>query len=334
MDSTQPDGPAATTRRGPALTVGVPVFEGERFLERTLTALRDQDLADVEVIVADNGSTDRSAAIADAFAAADPRFRVLRSDRNRGVPWNWNRVLAEASAPYFMWNGADDVVRPAHLARCRAALEERPDATIAFSRVALVDVDDRLVGEMDDDGLDLDTGRPSQRARTFLARHAYQVIGFGGVHRTDVLRRMGGLPAYYGGDVALGVAMALRAPWVLVPEQLFVSRRHDQQTNKVQGGDVLDQVRTYDPGFSRPVAFPQWELLRQLFAACLTAPVPAAERARAVDAVVREWAVPNWRFYPYDVKRNLVRLVRGRYAGAYHSGSGSSGRPDPAEGIA
>jgi len=320
MDSTPTD--------GPALTVGVPVFEGERFLERTLAALRDQDLDDVEVIVADNGSTDRSAAIAASFAASDPRFRLLRSDRNRGVPWNWNRVLADARAPYFMWNGADDVVRPAHLARCRAALTARPDATIAFSRVSLVDVDDRPVGELDDDGLDLDAGRSSDRVRTFLARHAYQVIGFGGVHRTDVLRRMGGLPGYYGGDVALGVAMALRAPWVLVPEQLFVSRRHDRQTNKVQGGDVLDQVRTYDPGFRRPVAFPQWELLRRMLGACLAAPVPATERARAVDAVVREWAVPNWRFYPFDVKRNLVRLTRGRYAGAYHSA------PDVTEGAA
>lgn len=309
----------------PRVTVGVPVFQGARFLERTLAALRDQDLDDVEVLVADNGSTDATVAIAERFVAADPRFRLLRSDRNRGVPWNWNRVLAAARAPYFMWNGADDVVRPGHLAACRAALEERPEATIAFSGVDLVDAEDRPVGRMDDDGLDLDGVSPAERVRTFLARHAYQVIGFGGVHRTATLRRMGGLPGYYGGDISLGVRMAMRAPWVQVPERLFVSRRHDAQTNKVQGGDVLDQVRTYDPGFRRPVAFPQWYLLRRLLAECLAAPADAAERARAADAVVREWALPNWRFYPYDVKRNVVRLARGRYVGAYAPSAAGEG---------
>lgn len=302
----------------PSVSVGVPVYNGERFLERTLVALQEQDLADIEVIVSDNGSTDGTLTIAEKFAQDDPRFVVLRSTENRGVPWNWNRVLAKARAPYFMWNGADDVVRPDHLRRCRDALVEHRDASIAFSRVLLVDVDDVPVGEMDDLGLDFVHGSPSSRVDLFLTRHVYQVIGFGGVIRTDVLRAMGGLPGYYGGDVALGVKMAMRAPWIQVPEQLFVSRRHDAQTNKVQGGDVLDQVRTYAPGWRRPVAFPQWYLNHRMIVEAATAPASVTQRARAVGVVVRRWTVPNWRFFPFDVKRNVIRLAKGRYVGAFH----------------
>ena len=301
----------------PLVTVGVPVYNGARFLERSLVALRDQDLQDIEVIISDNGSTDGTREIAERFAAEDPRFTYLRSETNRGVPWNWNRVLAQARAPFFMWNAADDVVRPGHLARCREALLAHPKASIAFSRVALVDVDDKPVGEMDDLGLDFLSRSPSRRVELFLDRHVYQVIGFGGVMRTEVLRRMGGLPGYYGGDIALAVAMAMRQPWVQVPEQLFVSRRHDAQTNKVQGGDVLDQVRTYDPARRGPFAFPQWYLNYRLLVEAGTAPASWGQRLRAVGQVLRLWTLPNWRFFPFDVKRNVVRLLKGRYVGAY-----------------
>lgn len=312
--------------RGPLVTVGVPVYNGERYLERTLAALRDQDLEDIEVVVSDNGSVDGTVDIALAFARDDARFTVLRNDANRGVPWNWNRVLARARAPFFMWNGADDIVRPGHLSRCREALLACPEASIAFSRVVLIDADDAVVGEMDDVDLDFVRRGPADRVALFLDRRVYQVIGFGGVMRTDLLRSMGGLPGFYGGDIALGVKMAMRAPWVQVPEQLFVSRRHDQQTNKVQGGDVLVQVRTYDPAWSRPVAFPQWFLNYRILREAATAPVPPRERTRAVAQVLRLWTVRNWRFFPFDVKRNLIRLTTGEYVGAYHSGR--SGRTD------
>ena len=312
-ERSQPDGESTV----PLLSVGVPVYNGARFLERSLQALADQDLTDIEVIISDNGSTDATAGIAQEFVRSDRRFRYLHSDRNNGVSWNYNRVLSLARAPFFMWNAADDVVRPGHLSRCRQALIAEPDASIAFSRVVLVDVDDEMVGEMDDSGLDFTTLSPSQRVELFLRRHVYQVIGFGGVFRTSVIQQMGGLPVFYGGDIALGVAMAMRHPWVQVPDQLYVSRRHDAQINKVQGGDVIEQMRTYDPGWTRPVAFPQWYLNHRLLVEALTAPAPLVERGRAARAVILGWTVPNWRFFPFDVKRNVVRVVRGGYTGAY-----------------
>ena len=312
-ERSQPDGESTV----PLLSVGVPVYNGARFLERSLQALADQDLTDIEVIISDNGSTDTTADIARDFARTDPRFRFLHSPRNNGVSWNFNRVLSLAQAPFFMWNAADDVVRPSHLSRCRQALIDTPDASIAFSRVVLIDAHDELVGEMDDLGLDFTVLSPSERVELFLHRHVYQVIGFGGVFRTATIQTMGGLPPFYGGDIALGVAMAMRQPWVQVPEQLYVSRRHDAQTNKVQGGDVMVQMRTYYPDWSRPVAFPQWYLNHRLLVEAVTAPAPLPERGRAVRAVLSEWTVPNWRFFPFDVKRNLVRAVRGRYTGAY-----------------
>ncbi|NOV97439.1 glycosyltransferase [Isoptericola halotolerans] len=296
--------------RRPVVTVGVPVWNGERYLAEALTALRDQDLADVQVVVSDNGSTDDTLEIARSFAATDDRFTVLHSDTNRGVTWNFNRVLAAAQAPLFMWNAADDVVRPGHLAQCRAALDRHPEATIAFSRVVLIGADGERLGERDDVDLDFLGVGPPERLHRFFVRQAYQVIGYGGVIRTEVLRSMGGHPDFYGGDMALAVRMALRAPWVQVPEQLYWARNHEEQTNKLQAADPVRQTRAYR-SHRREIAFPQWYLNHRLLTEAATAPLGVRDRARAVRVVLRDWTVENWRFFPYDVKRNVQRVARG-----------------------
>lgn len=305
----------------PLVSVGVPVYNGARYLEQALTALRDQDLEEIQVVVSDNGSTDETPEIAQHFADTDRRFTYVRSESNRGLPWNFNRTLELARAPLFMWNAADDVSTRQHLVRCRDALLAHPEASIAFPRVELIDADGAVVGHMDDDGLEFLGLSPAERVNLLLRRQVFQAIGWGGLLRTDVLRGMGGHPPFFGGDMVLGVAMAMRRPWVVVPDRLFASRRHDTQNSKAAGADILDQVRSFDPTWSRPVAFPQWYLVYRLLGAALAAPAPVHQRVAASRAVI-DWTVPRWRMLPYDVKRNLIHLARGRYEGAYSSSSG------------
>ncbi|MBD3779507.1 MAG: glycosyltransferase family 2 protein [Micrococcales bacterium] len=318
--------PRARTRTrtapAPQVSVGVPVYNGALYLDQALAALRDQDLRDIEVVVADNGSTDDTPHIAREYAASDPRFRYVRSPRNLGVARNFNRTLALARAPLFMWHAADDVAAPGHLAACHAALAAQPRADIAFPRVTLVDAEGEVVGHMDDEDLTFAGLTPAARVDLLLRRSVYQSIAWGGVHRTDALRALGGHPLFFGGDIVLAMRSALRGEWAVVPERLFACRRHAHQNSKAVGADPLVQVRSYDPGFSRPVAFPQWYLTGRMLAEAAAAPLPPAERARAVAAVVRRWGVPEWRMLPYDVKRNLVRLRSGTYRGAYSSSSG------------
>ncbi|MFE5334566.1 glycosyltransferase family 2 protein [Isoptericola sp. NPDC056573] len=302
-------------------TVGVPVRNGEEFLERTLRALQEQDLADIEVIVADNASTDGTRKIAEAVAEEDARFTYLGADTNRGIPWNWNRALARARAPYFMWNAADDMVRPRHLTSCVDALESHPAATVAFSRVLWCDPDDRVVGAMDDEGLDFLSRGPADRVGLFFRRGVWQAVGWGGVFRTTALRERGGLPDYWGGDFALGVAMAMRAPWVQVPEVGYLARRHPGQMTNLQARDPVQQTRAYRPHFHRPVAFPQWYMNARILTEALRAPAPPAERARAALAVARHWTVPDARSLGSDVKRSLIGVARGvRADGRDHGG--------------
>ena len=61
---------------GPSVSVCVPVYNGERYLFDCLQSIRDQSLPDIDVLIVDDCSTDRSLEIAQSFAAADSRFTV------------------------------------------------------------------------------------------------------------------------------------------------------------------------------------------------------------------------------------------------------------------
>ena len=72
----------------PRVSVGVPVYNGEKYLAATVESILNQTYSDLELIVSDNGSTDGTRAICEAFAARDPRFRYYREEINSGAPWN------------------------------------------------------------------------------------------------------------------------------------------------------------------------------------------------------------------------------------------------------
>ncbi|MBA2302315.1 MAG: glycosyltransferase family 2 protein, partial [Acidobacteria bacterium] len=102
-------GSARVNPNPPSLvSVGVPVYNGASLLPRALDALLAQDWPDLDIVVSDNASTDASAAIAESYAARDPRVRLLRSPVNAGFEVNFARVLESSTGEYFMWAACDD----------------------------------------------------------------------------------------------------------------------------------------------------------------------------------------------------------------------------------
>ena len=77
----------------PLVSVLVPAFDDAAHLDEALRSVLAQSIDDLEVVVADDGSTDATPQLAASWAATDPRVRVLRSDVNRGMTENWNAAL-------------------------------------------------------------------------------------------------------------------------------------------------------------------------------------------------------------------------------------------------
>ncbi len=119
----------------PRVTVALPCFNGELHLAATLANLLEQTATDFNVIVYDNGSTDRTNAIAQDFAARDKRFSVVRRPATIDGYENFRLSLAETDCDYFMWRADDDLSAPNYLEILTRMLDENKDANLAASHI-------------------------------------------------------------------------------------------------------------------------------------------------------------------------------------------------------
>ncbi|TPX03497.1 glycosyltransferase family 2 protein, partial [Schumannella luteola] len=128
-----------------SVSVVVPVYEGTRHLPEALGSVLAQTVPPLEVIVVDDGSTDGSASLVEAFAADHPQLAVrLIRQENRGQSASRNRAAAEAGGELIAFLDQDDRWYPDHLERLAAAFA-KPDVGLAFSDFDEIDGDGHLV---------------------------------------------------------------------------------------------------------------------------------------------------------------------------------------------
>ena len=96
----------------PRVSLGFPVYNGERYLAAALDSLLGQTFRDLEVVICDNASTDRTAELCAAYAARDARVRYHRNPTNLGAAPNFNRTFELSRGEYFKWAAHDDVCAP------------------------------------------------------------------------------------------------------------------------------------------------------------------------------------------------------------------------------
>ncbi len=114
---------------GPLVSVVVPCYNAGAFIDEALWSLRHQTLEPIEIIVVDDGSVDKSPAIAARHAAADPRVRTV-TQANAGAAAARNRGMAEARAPWIAFLDSDDVAEPPRLERQLAFVAEHPTVAL------------------------------------------------------------------------------------------------------------------------------------------------------------------------------------------------------------
>jgi len=92
----------------PPVSVLVAAYDVEPYLERCLDSLVGQTLSDIEVVVVDDASTDRTAEIAARFAERDARVRLIRHEENRGAGGARNTALDAATGEWIAFVDGDD----------------------------------------------------------------------------------------------------------------------------------------------------------------------------------------------------------------------------------
>lgn len=117
----------------PLVSIGLPVYNGERYLKEALDSLLAQTYKNFEIIISDNASSDKTAEICEAYLLKDKRIKYIRQSKNIGQVANFNFVLEKSEGKYFMWAAHDDLWDERFIEKCVLALEGNPEAVMAFS---------------------------------------------------------------------------------------------------------------------------------------------------------------------------------------------------------
>jgi glycosyltransferase involved in cell wall biosynthesis len=120
--------PPADPPRTPLVTIGMPVYNGARYLEEAIASLQAQTEDDFILHISDNCSDDATPEICTRLAAEDPRIRYERQERNLGAVGNFQYLLRAAGTPFFMWAAHDDLWDPDFVNEALGLLRRSPDA--------------------------------------------------------------------------------------------------------------------------------------------------------------------------------------------------------------
>ena len=231
----------------PVVSIGMPVYNGERYLTGALDSLLAQTYSDFELVIADNASTDLTEAICREYAKSDARIRYVRNSANLGVVENFNNVFRLSGGTYFKWAGHDDLCEPEFLASCVQALADDPGVVLACSRIGGIDADGNKIvirampgpGQGIVEGKHLDmTARISPSSPDPVSRWRYMMRNLWwtphlyGVIRADVLARTPLHPAHYMGDHILLSELALHGRFTEVPQELLYIRIAATKTSR------------------------------------------------------------------------------------------------------
>lgn len=242
----------------PRVSIGLPVYNGERFLAETLDSILGQTFADFELIISDNDSTDATPVICTEYAAREPRIRFFRSSENRGAAWNYNRVFELSRAEYFKWAAADDLLAPEFLDECVQVLDSEPDVAVVFPRCRAIDDDSRIMEEYPSLGNVASSAAHERFAAMALGFHPFVPVF--GLIRRRILANTKLIGKYSGSDRPLVGELALRGRMVELPDFLFEYRVHAQQSWG-SGKSHHQQQAWYDPTRLGRITFPHWRLL-------------------------------------------------------------------------
>jgi glycosyltransferase involved in cell wall biosynthesis len=114
------------------LTAVIPCYNQAHLLIRQLAAYAQQDYRPLEILLIDDGSTDRTPEVMEMFAATFPHAKVLRNRPNIGVIASMNRLIDEASGDYIYFGAADDQVQPGLFSALMDCAAQYPESGLIF----------------------------------------------------------------------------------------------------------------------------------------------------------------------------------------------------------
>ena len=221
------------------VSVVIPAYNSESTLAETIESVRAQTYQNLEILVVDDGSADKTRAVAEEKAAEDERIRII-AQANGGVARARNRGIEEASADFIAPLDADDLWRSTKIERqLRALRAGGPEVGLVYCWSAVIDEDSRITSRVHppyagDVLPHLFYGNFVGNGSSALMRKAH-VVEVGGYDSSLKERRSQGCE-----DWKLYLLLAERCHFAVVPDHLVGYR----YTRTAMSGDVAQMLRS------------------------------------------------------------------------------------------
>jgi len=294
----------------PLVSIGLPVYNGEEYLAEAIESVLHQTYTNLELIISDNGSTDKTEMICRRFAEQDERVRYHQNELNLGASWNYNRTVELARGFYFRWLAADDMLAPTLIEKSVEILESRPEVVLCFSWTKDIDQAGNEIEVKQSTRL-YDDNRTSVRyfslGNVIPSHNCEEVFG---LMRIEVLRQTPMIANYTDSDRTLLARLALKGIFYEIPEPMFLHRLHDRSSVRVHK-DSVARMAWFDPAKEGKQSFPGLIQMGDMFRAIMTTPLSISDKFQCYFEWIR-WTKRRRHYLILEAKQ-AVSYITNRY---------------------
>lgn len=298
-------------RAKPLVSIGVPVFNGEKYLADALDSILAQTYTDFELVISDNASTDRTEQICREYVAKDSRVRYYRNKSNQGAPRNYNRTVKLSRGGYFKWAAADDVHAPEYLYKCVEVLNKDPSIVLCHSKTARINEQGVIVGTYDHT-MRIDSPKRQERFGDLISIMINPCWPIFGLMRKDILERTPLHGEYRGADANLLAELSLYGRLFEVPEYLFLRRDHSQAyTQKF----CANQKSNITAGLNEQMAwwssnnwinYTNWKNCYEFFKSVNRVPLKWSEKILCYREIYKWFFREGWKLFGNDINQYFL----------------------------
>lgn len=169
----------------PLVTIGIPVYNEELLVNETILSAINQTYKNLEIIISDNGSTDKTPVVIENLIKNDNRIRFIQHPKNNGVVYNFNYVKGEAKGDFFMWLGGHDIMSTGFVKEAVNFLSNNHTYSLFYPKTRYFDINNNeiIVPEFP---LNIEFGKPLERA-IFLYKNMTNCTAIHGLFRSKFI---------------------------------------------------------------------------------------------------------------------------------------------------